>query len=236
MITGLLDSIEKSAYAQAAAAYGMTAAAAAQNPQIKAAVENGLQTNESYQAMLSLKAQLDAYAAFYQGLLSYTNGVDSAANGATELKNGLVVLNSGAQELSTSVKKLDDGAISVYNGIITLKDGVASLSGGVIEMQGGVTELYDGIVTLKEGTFTFCESTADLEETLKEKIRSMIDELFGGNFDMVSFVSEKNTDVKSVQFVIQTDGVKLPAEAAAVPVAEEKLNFWQKLLRLFGLY
>lgn len=45
-------------------------------------------------------------------------------------------------------------------------------------------------------------------------------------------LSEQNIEVSSVQFVIKTEVVEItePEKSA------EKLNFGQKLLRLFGLY
>lgn len=52
----------------------------------------------------------------------------------------------------------------------------------------------------------------------------------------VSFVSEKNENVSSVQFVIKTAAVEIPEAEEADSTPEEELNFWQKMLRLFGLY
>lgn len=49
----------------------------------------------------------------------------------------------------------------------------------------------------------------------------------------VLFVSARNTNITSVQFVIKTDSIKTAApEDAAVP-EEKPLTFWQKLIRLF---
>ena len=52
----------------------------------------------------------------------------------------------------------------------------------------------------------------------------------------MSFTSAENTDVSAVQFALQTTAITAP-EPAAEPEAEPMvLNFWQKLLKLFGLY
>lgn len=45
-------------------------------------------------------------------------------------------------------------------------------------------------------------------------------------------LSEQNIEVSSVQFVIKTEVV----ESTEPEKSAEKLNFGQKLLRLFGLY
>ena len=70
------------------------------------------------------------------------------------------------------------------------------------------------------------------ERKVDDEVDSMIDNFAGGDFEVESFVSDKNTDVDSVQFVIKTEAIK----KEEVKVEEEKteeLNFWQKLLNLF---
>ena len=62
----------------------------------------------------------------------------------------------------------------------------------------------------------------------------VIDELSGSGFEPVSFVSDQNTNVELVQFVMKTEGIRIPEEAD-IPVEEEPMSFWQRLLALFGL-
>ena len=47
---------------------------------------------------------------------------------------------------------------------------------------------------------------------------------------------EKNTEMKSVQFVMKTGDIKKAVAEQAEEEPAEELNFRQKLLRLFGLY
>jgi hypothetical protein len=232
--------------------------------QISASVESALGENEAYQGIVALKGQLDSYYAFYLGLQQYTTGVDSAASGAAELKNGLTALESGSAELVSGtitlnngvaelhsgvmslkngtsellagVIQLKNGAISLYDGTVEIRDGMADLLDGVITMYDGTIELYDGIVTLKDGTFEFKTETENLDTELKDKVGDAIGDILGSDFEVVSFVSEKNKNVESVQFVIQTEAIAIPEAPAPAAPAEEKLSFWQKLLRLFGLY
>ena len=58
----------------------------------------------------------------------------------------------------------------------------------------------------------------------------------GGDMELSSFVSEKNENIKSVQFVIQTESIHLAKVEATIEEAPENLNFFQKFLKLFGLY
>lgn len=58
----------------------------------------------------------------------------------------------------------------------------------------------------------------------------------GSDADVVSFVSDKNTNVDSVQFIIKTAVVEKAEIAASAAAEEAPLTLWQKLLRLFSLY
>ena len=73
-----------------------------------------------------------------------------------------------------------------------------------------------------------------MDTEIEEEIGNLL-EVIGGNMeDPVSFVSEKNTNVDSVQFVIQVKGVEAEEETAT-PAAEEQKepSFLQKLIALF---
>ena len=61
------------------------------------------------ESLRSLKAQLDSYNGFYQGLLSYTAGVASAASGAAQLNASMPQFVAGVQQLQNGVKQMLDG-------------------------------------------------------------------------------------------------------------------------------
>ena len=66
-------------------------------------------------------------------------------------------------------------------------------------------------------------------------LNDLLDSL-SGTGEVQSFLSAENTDVTSVQFALQTAAIEVP-EAEAEPEPEAApLTFWQKLLKLFGLY
>lgn len=155
-----------------------------------------------------LKVQLDSYGEFYYGLISYTEAVGSASEGAETLKLNMDTLYGNTGTLEVSVGELNDA----------------------------VGELYSGTKELADGTSEFVDKTSDMDTQISDEINSMTASVFGSDANVVSFVSDKNTNVDSVQFVIKTAAVE-KAEAAVSAAAEEApLTFWQKLLRLFGLY
>ncbi|MGN1099423.1 MAG: hypothetical protein ACI4S9_03690 [Christensenellales bacterium] len=232
--------------------------------QIAAEAENAVRESAEYREITALKEQLDDYNEFYSGLLQYTYGVDSAAEGASELKDaleavksgsgeilsgtitlidgvaelrdGLVILKDGTTELQNGTLELRDGAISLYDGTVVIRDGAAELLDGIVTLRDGTIELYDGVLELKTGTLEFREETENIDSKLKDKINDAVKDVLGRDFEVVSFVSEKNRNVDSVQFVIQSEAVTVPEVPAVQPPVEEPLTFWQKLLRLFGLY
>lgn len=91
--------------------------------------------------MAALKASLDSYNGFYQGLQSYTAGVAQAAAGAGELNTGISSVKDGADSLSAGAAQLYDGILTMHNGAPALIYGVTQLRDGAMELSGGLREL-----------------------------------------------------------------------------------------------
>lgn len=164
--------------------------------------------NTAAASVTELKGQLDNYSLFYEGLKSYTSAVSDAASGAGTLKLNMDMLYTNVGTLKTSVGELNDG----------------------------VKALYDGTTDLKNGTGEFVKETDGIEDEVSGEVDKMITEATGSDVAITSFVFEKNTNVDAVQFVIQTEAIEIAEVEDTEPVVVEKLTFWQKLLRLFGLY
>lgn len=60
----------------------------------------------------------------------------------------------------------------------------------------------------------------------------MIQSVSGENFEVVSFVSDKNTNVDTVQFVMVTKEIKKPEVVNVEPVKKKK-TFIERLKDLF---
>lgn len=80
-----------------------------------------------YEALNSLKTQLDSVHTFVTGLNSYTDGVSQAAQGATTLHTGSTQLSDGAAQLS-------DGTAQLASGLDDLKQ---TLSADVLPLLNG---------------------------------------------------------------------------------------------------
>jgi putative membrane protein len=99
----------------------------------------------------------------------------------------------------------------------------------------GIAALRDGLSSYKEGTAEFKDKTSDIDGQISSKADELIRDIFGDGSQTVSFVSDKNTKVDSVQFVLKTAAIEKTGADKAPEQAAQQLNFWQKLLKLFGL-
>lgn len=181
--------------------------------QINAAVSSAV--SSAVKGVTELKGQLDNYSLFYEGLKSYTDGVGEAANGAATIKINMDTLYANVGKLNTGVGDLNDATGK-------LNEGVSGIVGGNTDEETGEGKDED--------------VSANIKDTVKEQIDNIIGSISGGNTEIGSFVSQENENVNAVQFVIKAEGVNILPPPVNSPAAEVKLTFWQKLLRLFGLY
>jgi len=179
-------------------------------------------TPENYNAVLSampqlaaVKSQLDGILQFTEGLQSYLNGVSQLDSGASDLLAGISEFKSSSAEIAASANELYNGGAEIHDGIKKLRDGLASYKKGTKELRNG---------------------TSGIDSEIEQKIQEMLDGITGKDAKTVSFVSDKNTHVSSVQFVLKTGSISAPEVQKAPRPEPAKLNFWQRLLKLFGLY
>ncbi|MCM1227974.1 MAG: hypothetical protein NC320_11245 [Clostridium sp.] len=167
----------------------------------------------------ALSAAIDALTAEYDsldsGIVSYTSAVSDICAGYSGIVGGVSKLASGSKDLLDGANSLDSGISDMYDGISELCDGAEKLSGGTGELR---------------------DKTSDMDTEIENKIDDMIESVKGGDRETVSFVSDKNGEVKSVQFVIKTEAIEIPEQQVEEEQTVENLTFWQKLLKLFGLY
>lgn len=124
-------------------------------------VTDNMPAAESGAAQIAaLKAQLDSYNTFYQGVLSYTAGVSQA--------------NAGAAQLSSGAGQLASGADTLLAGATALKEGTDTLASGSDALIDGVSRLKDGAMQLRDGMITFNEEGI---EKLAEAFDGDLDEL-----------------------------------------------------------
>lgn len=177
----------------------------------------------------------DGSAELYNGISALYGETGKFVDGTQTLANGMQMLSSGTSELSDGTANLYSGVNTLVNGAKTLSDGTETLSEGADSLYGGTVDLKNGAMKLADGTTELRDKTSGIDKQIEEKIDDMISSIQGSDSETVSFVSEKNTSVESVQFIIKTQAIEMPEELEAEKPAEEKLTFWQKFLKLFDL-
>lgn len=116
-----------------------------------------------------VKASLDSYNTFYQGLAQYTAGVAQAAGGAAELTGGADSLSQGAAALDQGAAQLSGGLQSLQKSLPALVDGVTQLHNGAGELSGGLDEFN------REGVQKIIDAfDGDLEQ-LAERVQALAD-------------------------------------------------------------
>ena len=146
-------------------------------------------------------------------------GVRQLAGVLTGMLGNLSVLTDGVNQLAAQYVQLDDGLNAYTDGVAQLKAGVAQLAEGASQLTGGTGELRSSVSGIDMGA----------------QLDGLLNSLSGGG-EVQSFTSAENTEVGAVQFALQTTAITAPAPAAQPEPAAVTLTFWQKLLKLFGLY
>ena len=165
-----------------------------------------------------------------------SDGIDTLVNQYKTLDGGIKSYTGGVEKIVKGFLKIKGGASDLAKGSNSLVEGTETFDGGIASLYSGITELSDGAGELYEGTDKIKNKTSGMDGKINDKIDDVISSISGSESETCSFVSDKNTDVTSVQFVIKTDKIEVREKESEEISKEEKLTFWQKLLRLFGIY
>ena len=154
--------------------------------------------SEGAKSIVSLKASLDSYNAFYLGLLTYTNGVASAADGASSLA-------SGASDLKDGTAQLKAGAAALFDGILQLKNGAPALVDGVSQLKNGAMQLSDGLKKFnEEGVQKIIELVDNDIKGIVTRLKATID--VSKNYRNFSGISDDMGG--QVKFIYRTEEIK----------------------------
>ena len=155
------------------------------------------QGSPAAEQVVALKASLDSYNAFYQGLQSYTAGVAQSAAGAGELNQGIGTLKNGADSLSAGANQLYDGILTMQNSAPALVDGVTRLRDGAMELSDGLKEFNEeGIQKLVDAFDGDLSGLADRLEAVRD---------VSGRYNSFSGISGDMDG--QVKFIWRTDAV-----------------------------
>ena len=198
-----------------------------------------------------LRSQLEQVVVLLEGHRDNLNGIqqylDTVNAGLKTLHQGTTTLNQSYAAFDAGIRQLADTLTGMVQNLALLTGGINTLASEYSALDSGIGAYTDGVAQLKAGAAQLAEGSAQLTAGTSQLYSethgldadgalSGIMSLLSGGETPQSFTSAENGEVEAVQFVIQTEAIRPAAPAAEPEAAPAPLNFWQKLLKLFGLY
>ena len=150
-----------------------------------------------------------------------------------QINAAVATVSDAAKQVSQLKGQLDSYSV-FYQGLVSYTDAVSSAASGAAEIKLNMDKLYAGSTQLADGTSEFADKTSGIDTQINDEVNDMVSSVSRSDAKIVSFLSDKNTDVTSVQFVIKTAAIEKAEAEVTKTAASDSLTFWQKLLRLFG--
>jgi X-X-X-Leu-X-X-Gly heptad repeat protein len=170
----------------------------------------------------TLSGSLSTLAAAAQGL----SAGDTSVAALTQLTAGLTALHTRYAAFHAGLAAYTGGVTELTRACSALDTGVADTANGATALAGGADELRGGLLTLRD-------ATQEIPARIETEIASIVSGYDTSDFTPRSFISPKNTDVLSVQFVMTTEKIEPPTPAPAPPAPASKANLWTRFLDLF---
>ncbi|MDR1068847.1 MAG: hypothetical protein LBL36_06365, partial [Clostridiales Family XIII bacterium] len=189
----------------------------------------------------------DNYAAFHGTVSDFVDTLSGLAANVSGLASAIGTLSAEYDALDTGIAKYTGGVSAIADGYSAMVTGISSLAEGSrelvngasavhrasVDMTGGITRLLGGITQLQGGTSEFRGRTDGMDTEITSEIDAAVASMTGSGGKITSFASAQNENVTSVQFVIKTEVVEVPAKVKETAVQEEPPTLWQKFVRLF---
>lgn len=166
------------------------------------------------------------------GLTAMSGQLSAALNGSGML-TALSELTAGISELTKNYAVFNAGLISYIDGVDSLYDGYAQLDSGISAVSDGLSAIAGAGAQLSDAMNTLNSETQNLPDKLQTAIDDMIAEYDVSDFIPRSFISSKNSNVGSVQFVITSAAIEIIQPAATEQPQQESGGFFSRLISLF---
>lgn len=166
------------------------------------------------------------------GLAQISQGLAQSLD-MKEMGEAMEQLKDGIGQLSNNYGQFHLGLVSYTDVISQLASSYEKLHSGLTDLSSGTEELENGVGELHKGTTELHEATKDMPAEIQKEMDELVSEFDKSDYKPISFVSPKNDQVNSVQFVIRTDSIKKEEVVVKEEVKEEKKGFWRLLLDLF---
>lgn len=176
----------------------------------------------------------EGLTAFFGGLHDINDKMPELQEGAHKLAEGIKSLSEHGSEINTGIAGVDDAVKQLSEGFTKFADGQGQLADGLAELSSKYKDFDEGVAKLADGTAEFQKLGSGLTDFAEGKIDELIDK-FLPEYVSKSFVSDKNKNVESLQFVLMGPAVPKPKTEEKETTSEDDTNkdFWQRLKDLF---
>ena len=191
---------------------------------------NGLQGASAGAAGLSsgLSSLSGNFSAFSSAIGDIASGAGAMTAGAGELAGGMRGLYDGWEDYCSGISELYGGTQTFYDETTGLNSEVDELLSGIEEVRDGIKKLVDeGMIEIEEGVI---KNIDDIKygEAMKEEVDRLAE-------DYDSFIDNEKNQNSEVQFVMQTEEIKVRGEVVVSGLQEpqEDKTIFQKLVSWF---
>lgn len=166
-------------------------------------------------------------------LTTVADTLDSLATETEAIPDMLSALSEGISNLAENYSSFHQGLTDYTNAVSEFSTGYEELDAGIASAVQGIASLEAGVQDLYDGTDELNKSTSGMAEEAQSAINGLMKEYLGSDFEMISFASEKNTNVSLVQFVLKLDGIAAVQEEVPAQLEEEPQTLLDRLVALF---
>lgn len=190
---------------------------------------------------LIYKEVSDDFAAAAQSFDDLTDALDvmlllmNEVLESIEAASSVSDISADMQELTASYEAFHQGIQALTNGIISLATAYGEIHDGIRGLKDGAGQLENGANSLYDGTSELKKATDQLPNKLTEEIDELLAKYDKSDFEPISFVSDKNKKIETVQFVMKTAKIKKLDEDEGKTKEKAEKSIWQKFLNLFTL-
>ena len=183
------------------------------------------QVSEDYDYAVQTMTDLSSYMSSVSESVRTLRDMIAELSG-TEGGEKLNELIEQVSQLADGYAQFHDGLVAYTGGVDTLAENWGTLYDGIAQLSGGTEQLSDGTKQLNDGT-----------KDIPDQVDDMLSTYTGEGYNGHSFLSSKNENTHSVQFVLTTRSIDIPSDsAAAEDVTEDTGLFRQFLNRLAELF
>ncbi len=158
-----------------------------------------------------------------KGLGGYAAGVQQAAAGYREFDEHLQALAGSGAQITAGYDGIAGGFESYLSGIKTSAGGATKLNKSIKRLPANIQKLIDGQMEFKDGIVT-----------AKDEITAKTQGFKADDSPAVSFASPDKNHPQSVQYILKTPDIKIPASEETNEAEENNGDFLSRLADLFG--